>query len=147
MKTLLACLFGLAVLAAVLPPASAFEDVDAHPSCAVCGMDREAFGHSRMLVEFGDGRAFGTCSLRCAARILQAEGEARSVEVADYNTRELVGAEEAAWVIGGRRPGVMTPVAKWAFRDGRDADRFLDEFGGARAPYREALRKALGEIE
>ena len=149
MKAWIAWFLGLFVLAAFFTPAFAFEDVIVHPSCAICGMDRGEFGYSRMLIEFEDGRTYGTCSLRCAAWILQAEEEKKacSVKVADYDTRELVEAEEAIWVIGGKKPGVMTRVAKWAFRDGKDAERFRDGFGGSRSTYREALREALKELE
>lgn len=149
MKAWIAWFLGLFVLAAFFAPALAFEDVSVHPTCAICGMDRDAFGHSRMRIESEDGRTFGTCSLRCAAWILQAEEgkKARSVKVADYNTRELVEAEEAIWVIGGKKPGVMTRVAKWAFRNGEDADRFLAEFGGTRSTFEEALREAIKELE
>ena len=149
MKAASSWLLGLFVLSAFFTPASAFEDVSVHPSCAICGMDREAYGHSRMLIVFQDGASFGTCSLRCAALILQAEEERkpRSVKVADYNTRELVEAEEAAWVIGGKKPGVMTGRAKWAFRNGKDAEAFVGEFGGARSTYREAFAEAAKELE
>ncbi len=41
----------------------------------------------------------------------------------------------------------MTGLAKWAFRDGKDAERFRDGFGGSRSTYREALREALKELE
>ena len=148
MKSSCAWLFVLFMLSTFSAPAAAFEDISAHPACAICGMDRDAFGHSRMLVEFDDGRIFGTCSLRCAAFILQGdEGKkARSVEAADYNTRELVDAQKATWVTGGSKPGVMTRVPKWAFRNGEDAERFIAEFGGARSTYGEALREALKEL-
>src|SRR3990170_6841713 len=73
MKASSAWLLGLFVLSAFFTPASAFEDVSVHPSCSICGMDREQFGHSRMLIVFQDGASFGTCSLRCAAFVLRAE--------------------------------------------------------------------------
>ena len=149
MKTSSAWLLGLFVLSALFATASAEGDVSVHPSCAICGMDREAFGHSRMLIVFQDGASFGTCSLRCAALILKAEEERkpRSVKVADYNTRELIEADQAQWVIGGKKPGVMTGRAKWAFRNGKDAEAFVGEFGGARSTYREALGEATRELE
>lgn len=149
MKASGAWFLGLFVLSAWFAPALAFDDVDLHPSCVICGMDRDAFGHSRMLIEFEDGRTFGTCSLRCAAWILQAEKEsaARSVTVADYDTRLLVEAEEAFWAIGGKKPGVMTRIPKWAFRNEEDRDRFLREYGGDRSTYREALEAAARELE
>ncbi len=43
------------------------DDVKQFPSCKHCGMDREKFGHSRMLIEYEDGSAVGTCSIHCAA--------------------------------------------------------------------------------
>jgi len=149
MKTSSAWLLGLFVLSALFATASAEGDVSVHPSCAVCGMDREAFGHSRMLIVFQDGASFGTCSLRCAALILKAEEERkpRSVKVADYNTRELIEADQAQWVIGGTKPGVMTGRAKWAFRNEKDAEAFIGEFGGTRSTYREAFAEAAKELE
>lgn len=149
MKATSAWFLGLFALVLSCTPSFAFEDVTAHPACAICGMDRNAFGHSRMMVELEDGTAYGFCSLRCAAFVLgEEEGKnTRSVRVADYRSRELVDAEEATWVIGGTVPGVMTRVPKWAFRNAEDAERFLREFGGERAAYREALRKALEELD
>lgn len=149
MKTSCAWLLCLVLLSVFCPPAAAFEDMSAHPSCAICGMDRKAFGSSRMMIEYGDGTSYGLCSLRCAAFVLRGEEgkKLRSVRVADYETRELVEAEEAVWVIGGTKPGVMTRTPKWAFRNEESAERFLREFGGERAAYREALRKALEELE
>ena len=149
MKAASSWLLGLFVLSALFATASAEGDVSVHPSCAICGMDRKAFGHSRMLIVFQDGASFGTCSLRCAALILKAEEERkpRSVKVADYNTRELIDAEEAAWVIGGKKPGVMTRIPKWAFRNEKDAEAFVGEFGGARSTYREAFAEAAKELE
>lgn len=35
--------------------------------------------------------------------------------VGDYNTKRLIDAEKAVWVIGGGKQGVMTKRAKWAF--------------------------------
>ncbi len=42
------------------------DDIDAHRSCASCGMDRKAYGYSRMLIQYEDGAMVGTCSLHCA---------------------------------------------------------------------------------
>ena len=50
-------LTGVAVYAETMP------DIEAHKSCKYCGMDREKFAHSRMLIEYGDGSSFGSCSI------------------------------------------------------------------------------------
>ena len=38
---------------------SAQDDIKKHPSCKFCGMDREKFAHSRMLIEYDTGRPKG----------------------------------------------------------------------------------------
>jgi copper chaperone NosL len=47
-----ALVFALSLTAAAL----AQDDVKQHPSCKYCGMDREKFAHSRMLIETPTGR-------------------------------------------------------------------------------------------
>ena len=42
-------------------------DITSHKSCQYCGMDREKFSHSRMLIEYDDGSIVATCSLHCVA--------------------------------------------------------------------------------
>jgi nitrous oxide reductase accessory protein NosL len=99
------------------------DDVKQHPSCKYCGMDREKFGHSRMLIEYDDGTAVGTCSIHCAAidLALNFDKTPKAILAGDLNTKALTDAEQAAWVIGGSRPGVMTKRAKWAFAKKEDA--------------------------
>jgi len=66
--------------------------------------------------------------------------------VADYNTKKLIDAKSAAWVIGGTKKGVMTPVAKWAFADKKEADAFIKANGGKPATFGEALKAAEKEL-
>lgn len=126
---------------------SVHADVKAHQSCPHCGMDREKFAHSRMLVTYADGSSAGVCSIHCAATELKAgKGKTvRVVEVADLNSKKLVDAEKATWVIGGDRKGVMTRTPKWAFAKKDDAAAFVSKNGGKPATYKEAL--ALAEKE
>ncbi len=123
-------------------------DIGAHPECVRCGMDRDGFGYSRMLVVFEDGAEVGTCSLNCAVGAVRDEPgrRVRSLQVADHDTRELLEAKEATWVIGGTKPGVMTNVPKWAFGKRADAEAFVARFGGRLAAWEEARAAAEGEI-
>ncbi len=142
--TLALVLAGLSRPALAEPPA----DVRAAPSCTHCGMDREKFGHSRMLVEYEDGTRVGLCSIHCAAIELAVviDKVPRSIQVADHGTRALVEAEKAVWVIGGSVPGVMTSRAKWAFADRAAADAFVKANGGAIATFDEARRAAYEDM-
>jgi len=124
------------------------EDIQRHPSCKYCGMDRAMFAHSRMLVEYEDGSSVGVCSLHCAVLelVLNIGSMPKSVRVGDHDTKALVDAEKASWVIGGRKPGVMTDRAKWAFREPADAKKFMAEFGGTGAVFDLAVKAAFEDI-
>lgn len=126
---------------------SSYADVTAHQACPHCGMDREKFAHSRMLVTYADGSSAGLCSIHCAATELNAsKGKTvKVVEVADLDSKKLVDAEQAAWVIGGSRKGVMTRNPKWAFAAKDDAAAFVGKNGGRLASYKEALALANQE--
>jgi nitrous oxide reductase accessory protein NosL len=143
-------LAALATLALAGPARAepSFEDVTAAPSCTHCGMDREKFGASRMLVVYEDGSKVGLCSLHCAAVELAVvlDKSPASLLVADRDTRALVDAEKAAWVIGGSLPGVMTKRAKWAFAERAAALAFVKANGGAVATFEEAVKAAYEDM-
>jgi nitrous oxide reductase accessory protein NosL len=121
--------------------------VEAPDACVHCGMDRTKFAHSRMIVTYTDNSSAGTCSLNCVVTDLSKnKGKTvKSFQVADFNTKQLTDAKSAAWVIGGSKKGVMTPVAKWAFADKKDADAFIKANGGKPATFDEALKAAEKE--
>ncbi|GFE61163.1 nitrous oxide reductase accessory protein NosL [Geobacter sp. AOG2] len=119
-------------------------DVKLHGDCAYCGMNRGKFAHSRMLITYADGKSTATCSIHCAAIDLKnSKGAAiKSVQVGDFNTKVLIDAEKAFWVIGGDRRGVMTKTPKWAFAEKTAAEAFIKDHGGKLATYHEALSLA-----
>jgi copper chaperone NosL len=132
--------------AALTSPAHA-ADLKEFPDCLICGMDRNAFAHSRMEITYVDGTKVGTCSLACAVTEQKKNPGKKigTIKVANYYTKELIEAEKAIWVIGGKKSGVMTSVAKWAFEARKDAEKFTKENGGKIATFQEAMKKAEGE--
>ncbi len=124
--------------------ADPLEDVTSAPSCKYCGMDRHQFAHSRMVIEYDDGTKVGVCSLHCAAidLSLNIDKTPKAIWVADYNTRQLIEAEKAVWVIDPAKPGVMTRTAKWAFATKEDAERFIRENGGNLTAFEDCLKAA-----
>jgi copper chaperone NosL len=64
----------------------------------------------------------------------------KAIWVADYNKKNLIDAEKAYWVIGGKKPGVMTKTAKWAFADKKDAEAYIKENGGKLANFDDAMQ-------
>ena len=120
------------------------DDINDHRSCANCGMDRKAYGFSRMLIQYEDGAVVGICSLHCAVVELDANPgrTVKSLLVADRNSRTLLEAEKAIWVMGGRKRGVMTELPTWAFQSTEGAEAFMKANGGKIVTWAEALAAA-----
>jgi len=139
---LLACITlaaaGLAHAAWVEPPGD----------CKYCGMDRNRFAHSRMVITYADGSSTGTCSINCTVvdKFANRDKTVASYQVGDYNSRKLIDAKSAVWVIGGRKSGVMTAVAKWAFSDKKSASAFIKENGGKLATFDDAFKATEREL-
>lgn len=140
--------FGILLLVLAGIVSAAEIDIAAHQSCNYCGMNRTKFAHSRMLVEYDDGSAVGVCSLRCAAVELvnSLDKSPLRIGVGDYADQKLIDAEKAVWVVGGKKPGVMTANAKWAFATKEKAEGFIKENGGVVATFETAIQSAYQDI-
>lgn len=128
--------------------AQAPKDLQDHKSCTYCGMDRAMYDFSRMLVEYEDGTTTPACSLHCVAidlanRIDKAPG---SILVADFQTRQLINAETAVWVLEGNKPGIMSKRGKWAFATKGSAEVFLASNGGRLASFDQAIKLAYEDM-
>jgi nitrous oxide reductase accessory protein NosL len=120
---------------------AAEKDIERIPFCQYCGMDRARFASTRMLVEYGNKTAIGTCSIHCAAvDLAQSYGkEIAAIHVADQRSGKLIEAGRAVWVIGARVPGVMAAKSRLAFSSRGDAEAFRKESGGEIADFDMAL--------
>lgn len=128
--------------------AKAQEDIAKHAECPYCGMDRQKFAHSRVLVTYDDGIEMGFCSLRCAAVDManNIDNAPAKIQVGDYNSKALIDAEKAFWVIGGSKMGVMSKRAKWAFNSKADAEAFIAENGGELADFEKAMEATYADM-
>jgi nitrous oxide reductase accessory protein NosL len=116
-------------------------DIEDIPACQYCGMDRNKFGQTRMLIEYEKGSRIGVCSIHDAAVDLSQSisKTIKTIWVADYSTRKLIDAEQAAWVIGGDLPGVMSGKSRVAFAGKAEASAFRKEHGGETVSFDEAI--------
>jgi nitrous oxide reductase accessory protein NosL len=130
----LALFFGVQAVAAD-------RDIEKIPSCQYCGMDREKFSTTRMIVEYANGTIIGTCSIHCAAvDLAQSFGKGINVlNVADYYSGKLIDAEKAFWVVGAGLPGVMAAKSRVAFADKVAAEAFRKEKGGEITDFNAAI--------
>jgi len=127
---------------------STMADTENFPECKYCGMNRHQYTYSRALVIYDDGTTVGTCSIHCAAIDLAVNMNkpVRSIMIADYNTKKLIDAEKAFWVIGGEKSGVMTKRAKWAFEEKKDAEQFIKANGGQISTFDEAMKTTFEDM-
>jgi len=121
--------------------------VEAPADCKHCGMNRTQFAQSRMVVTYQDGST-GTCSINCVVVDMKANKgkEVKSFQVGDYDSKKLIDAKTATWVIGGKKKGVMTPVAKWAFAEKSGAEKFIKTTGGKLATFDDVLKATEKEL-
>lgn len=124
------------------------DDINKLGACKYCGMSLEKYTHSRMLIAYDDNTETGVCSLHCTSLDLaiNLDKAPKSIQVGDYNTKKLIDAEQATWVIGGSKPGVMTKRGKWAFEKKADAETFIKDNGGAVASFNDAIKAAYEDI-
>ncbi|MGC2062852.1 MAG: nitrous oxide reductase accessory protein NosL [Thermodesulfovibrionales bacterium] len=124
------------------------EDIRLYKNCKVCGMSREMFSYSRVLIEYSSGTTSGTCSIRCAAvDLAQNMGRStESIQVGDFNSRQLLDADKAFWVIGGKKEGTMATRGKWAFRKKDEADSFIAINGGIIGTFHDALKASFEDL-
>jgi hypothetical protein len=83
------------------------------------------------------------CGRRSCCQIDQTP---KAIKVGDYQTKKLIDAERAVWVIGGDKMGVMTKRAKWAFEKQEDAEKFVKESGGKISTFDEAIKSAYEDM-
>ena len=141
-------LLALMLFGTALVSQASEDDIKEHRSCVRCGMDRKAYGYSRMLIRYEDGTEVGVCSIHCAVAEINADKErkVKSLLVADRNTRTLIDAEKAFWVMGGEKRGVMTANPKWAFATEEEARAFVRNEGGTLAKWEDVLKATEEEI-
>lgn len=137
----------ISFLAVALLASAAFAMQHGH-GCHYCGMDLGKFAHSRVTITYGDGAKVDTCSVHCASidLALNIDKTPESIMVGDYNTKALIDAESAYWIIGGKNMGVMTKRAKWAFKSRDDAKAFVKEQGGELISFDNVMEAAYEDM-
>ncbi len=123
-------------------------ELEKYPKCPYCGMDRKEYHHSRHLVQYADDLVDGTCSIHCLAISLSLNLDRipKVIYAADYGskdeTKPLVDADKASYLIGGKQKGTMTMKSKLAFSSKDEAGAVRAKIGGEIGIFDDALRAA-----
>jgi nitrous oxide reductase accessory protein NosL len=133
-------------------PQAQVNDIEKYPKCPYCGMDRKQYHHSRMLVQYSDDLADGTCSLHCAAisLSLNVDREPKALWVGDNaaagDVKPLVEVDKASFLIGSKLPGVMTANSKVAYGTEEAAKAAQAANGGELVKFDQALLLAYTDM-
>jgi copper chaperone NosL len=133
-------------------PQASVNDIEKYAKCPYCGMDRKQFHHSRMLVQYSDDLADGTCSLHCAAisLSLNVDREPKAMWVGDNaaagDVKPLVEVDKAIFLVGSKLPGVMTANSKVAYGTEDAAKAAQAANGGELVKFDQALLVAYTDM-
>jgi copper chaperone NosL len=128
------------------------DDIAKYPKCPYCGMSRKEYHHSRMLVQFSDDLADGTCSIHCTAISLAVNVDRvpKAIYAADNAaTTEplpLTDAEKATFLVGSDIKGVMTRRSKVAYATAEAAAAAQAKHGGETTDFSKALLAAYTDM-
>lgn len=133
-------------------PQAHIDDIAKYPKCPYCGMDRKQYHHSRMLIQYSDDLADGTCSLHCAAisLSLNVDREPKALWVGDNavagEIKPLVDVDKAFFLVGSKLPGVMTANSKVAYSSEEAAKAAQAANGGEIVKFDQALLAAYTDM-
>lgn len=117
-------------------------------NCGLCGMHLPTFYKTNHAITFSDGTSRQFCSIHCLVELMEyqlsREEKAQIVKIqaVDAKSIELIDAKAAYYVIGSKKPGTMSMVSKYAFKEKADAEAFAKEFGGEVTDFDHAYAKA-----
>src|SRR5574343_734388 len=128
------------------------DELEKHPRCVICNMDRRKFHYARHLLHYADNHVQGTCSVHCAAECMLRERRRGflAIYAPDFGTasdpKPLVEAASATYLIGSDLRGVMTPVSKVSFASREAALLAKQNYGGEIAGFAVAISTSFEEM-
>lgn len=115
--------------------------------CPLCSMNLKMFWKTNHWLTFSDGKKIGYCSIHCASLVYKDKAaDIDKWQVVDFDTKKLVDAKKAHFLIGSDLPGTMTAVSKLAFSSLDTAKQYQREHGGQIGTFDDALKKALADL-
>jgi nitrous oxide reductase accessory protein NosL len=131
----------LIVLFLFVPVGAIAEKSSGRQSCDVCGMYIDQFHDTSTQLTLKNGKSLETCGVACMLRLINDKGGPdafSSIVVRDWNTKAIIQAAEAIYVIGSRIiPDMMPNIIAFANRE--DAETFRTKEGGEILNFTQAL--------
>ena len=123
-------------------------EFEKYPKCPYCGMDRKQHNATRMMVQYSDNLADGTCSIHCLGLSLglNVDREPKDIWGPDFansaDPRPLMPVDKLTYLIGADLKHAMTKRSKHSFAAPETAKEFQAKHGGTLAKFDDALRES-----
>ena len=128
------------------------DELEKHPRCVICNMDRRKFHYARHLLHYADNHVQGTCSVQCAAECMLHERRRgfQAIYAPDFGAsldpKPLIEAASASYLIGSDLRGVMTAISKVPFASREAAELARQRYGGEIGSFATAISASLEEM-
>jgi nitrous oxide reductase accessory protein NosL len=114
--------------------------------CDLCAMDLHKYRLTKYILTLENRTQKHTCSLHCAAIVIN-NNHVIQIEVADYETGDMIGAKDSYYVVKSDIKGVMSLTSKLAFAHKAQAENFIVHHGGTLTTFDGALKLANADME
>lgn len=108
--------------------------------CPVCGMNLPMWYKTNHAAQ-EHHKHFQYCSLHCLTEDMQTKN-LKNIQVVDVTSLKFINVQNAFYVVGSKKKGTMTMLSKYAFKNKKDAQAFVHQFGGTIKTFQEALQIA-----
>lgn len=115
--------------------------------CIVCGMHLPTFYKTNHAATTKDNHIRQYCSLHCVVHDNEINKiDLYDVKVVDVTTLKFISAQSAYYVVGSMKEGTMTRFSKYAFAKRKDADAFVEKYGGHVMNFYDAYTVAMQDF-
>ncbi|MGM0622860.1 MAG: nitrous oxide reductase accessory protein NosL [Campylobacterota bacterium] len=120
--------------------------------CPNCGMHLPKFYKTNHAVRLDNGDVRQYCSIYCLVEEMELtvlrdkKDQIDSIMVVDVPSLKFIDATSAHYVVGSKKPGTMTTVSKYAFKNLQDAQAFAEKNDGTVQTYEQAYKTALEDF-
>ncbi len=115
-------------------------------SCTICGMKLPMFYKTSHAAKV-DGHQHQFCSIHCLANTIKSGKKVTEMKVVDNESLKFIDAKEAWYAVKSSKPGTMSKVSKYAFKDKAKAEAFAKEFGGEVMNFEGAMAVAQKDFK
>ena len=115
-------------------------------SCTVCGMKLPMFYKTSHAAKV-DGHQEQFCSIHCLVNTKNSGKDVKDMLVVDNESLKFIPVATAWYVVNSSKPGTMSKVSKYAFKEKAKAEAFAKEFGGEVMNFEGAMAVAQKDFK